>query len=60
MSSTHHVIGSGDFLEDLWYQALGLQVWVLVIEVEHYKWAVVRSSQSRGKSQDALLQVSHC
>lgn len=57
--TTHHLIGADDLLQDLRQRALGLQVRVLVTEVEHQQGAVVRSCQPRGKSQDALLQVGH-
>lgn len=56
----HHVICGNGLLEDLWQQALGLQVGVLIGEVEHQKGAVVGPRQPRGEGQDALLQVSHC
>lgn len=53
--TTHHIICGDDFFKDLWWRALRLQVWVLVTEVKQQQGAVVRSSQSRGKGQDALL-----
>lgn len=60
LTTTYHFVGGDDFLEDLWKQALGLQVRVLVTEVEHQQGVAVGSGQSRGKGQDALLQVSYC
>lgn len=57
--NTHEIIRGDDFLEEIWQQALGLQVWVLVGQVEHQKRAVVRTDQSRAKGQDALLEVRH-
>lgn len=41
---THQVVRGDHFLQELWQQALRLQVWVLIIEVKHKEWVNIWSS----------------
>lgn len=57
---THRVVGGDHLLEDLGLHALGLQVGVLVVEVEQQQGgAAVGAHEPGAEGQDALLQVGH-